>query len=122
MEQLQCQAVVHFLAFGRRMCHTLGMANKNTTLIPNQSKWGVYLWELPDGTFLGDSDGNYLSIDAWIGDLTAIKKMRQAAAGYGFPEGNVKFAPGRQRITQSEYEDQMEAFIEGDPIPGDTDD
>lgn len=98
------------------------MTQKNTTLIPNSSPRGVYLWELPDGTLLHDGDSNYLSIDAWIGDLVAIKKIREAATAYGYPDGKPKFWPGRSKVTQSEYEDQMEAFIAGDPIPGDIDD
>lgn len=99
------------------------MENKkrNTTLIPNPSKRGVYLWELPDGTLLADGDGNYLSIDAIIGDIQAMSKMRSAAAYYGYPEGKPKFWPGRSKVTQSEYEDQMAAFIEGEEIPGDYD-
>lgn len=99
------------------------MENKkrNTTLIANPSKRGVYLWELPNGTFLGDREGNYLSIDAWIGDLEAISKLRSAAAYWGHPEGKPKFWPGRKKVSQSEYEDQMAAFIEGDEIPGDYD-
>lgn len=95
--------------------------NSNTTLIPNPSKRGVYLWELPDGTFLGDDEGNYLSIDAWVGDLDAIAKLRAAANYWGFPHGKPKFWPGRSKVTQSEYEDQMAAFVEGEEIPGDYD-
>lgn len=98
------------------------MNTKNTTVIPSTSKRGVYLWELPSGKLLGDKDGNYLSIDAWIGDLNAISKLRQEASICGFPDGRPVFWPGRQKVSQSTYEDQMEAFIEGNHIPGDIDD
>lgn len=93
--------------------------NKNSRIIPKNVPHGVWVWRLPNGRLLCDSDGNYLSMNGWIGDLEAVRKMRAAAAYYGYPEGEPVFAAGREKVSQSTYEDQMEAFIEGWDIPGD---
>jgi hypothetical protein len=51
----------------------------------------------------------------------ALEKMRQAAEYYGIFDGRAAFLPGRRKISQSEYEDQMEAYLDGREIPGDID-
>lgn len=87
-------------------------------IVQNNLPKGVLLWQTEKG-FVGDEDGNYLSLECFKGDLMAIKKMREAAAYYGFPEGRAVFLPGRGQCTQSEWEDQMEALINGDELPFD---
>lgn len=95
------------------------MDTRQSKIIPKNVPQGVWLWQLPDGKFLCDNDGNHLSLNGWNGDLDAAAKMRKAAAYHGFPEGRPVFAPGRQQVSQSTYEDQMEAMLEGEDIPGD---
>lgn len=91
------------------------------TVEPKNLSWGVYVWRNADGTTLSDSDGNVLSLPGMKGDLAAMRSMREAATYYGSGDGNIAFIPGGRQVTQSEWEDQMEAFIDGDPIPGDID-
>ena len=90
-----------------------------STIVHNNLPWGVLLWRLPEGGFLGDADGNYLSVECFKGDLAAVNNMRAAASHYGYPEGETVFMPGRGKATQSEWEDQFAAMLDGDPIPGD---
>ncbi len=72
--------------------------------------------ELPDGRLFTDGDGNIFSMNGEKGDLAAIEKMRTHAAGYGVFDGKVVFAEGRWKISNSEYEAQIEAMLdEKDP-------
>jgi hypothetical protein len=97
--------------------------HKGVKAIPKNSYTGVLVWQLPSGGYLGDSDGNYLSIHANVLDIERymiqIAKMEEAARYYGYPDGKAVFLPGRGQVTDSEYEDQMEAMINGEEIPGD---
>lgn len=90
-----------------------------TQVVPKNLPWGTYVWRCADGAPLSDDDGNVLSMDGFKGDLEAMRKMRDAATALGYGDGKVAFLPGSRKISHSEWEDQMEAFIEGRPIPGD---
>lgn len=94
-----------------------------TKFVPKNLPYGVLVWETKEGHFLGDQDGNYLSIEATPLDMVdydlKCKKMAEAAAYYGYPEGKVMFLAGRTQVSDSEYEDQMAALLAGEDIPGD---
>lgn len=77
------------------------------------------MWQCRDGKVLASSDGDVLSMDGFKGDLEAVRKMRDAATSLGYGDGRCAFLPGSRKISQSEYEDQMSAFVEGRPIPND---
>lgn len=94
---------------------------QQATTIPKNVVWGVYVWRNADGTALSNSNGEVLSLDGFRGDLAAMNAMREAAAYYGSADGQPAFIPGSGQVSQSEWEDQMEAFIDGRPIPGDID-
>ena len=34
----------------------------NTKVLEEESTLGIYVWEMPDGRWIGDDEGNYLSI------------------------------------------------------------
>jgi len=95
---------------------------KGVKVIPKNVQWGVYVWRNADGSALSDSEGRLLSLEGFKGDLAAMKKMRDAAAYYGSADGSLAFMPGHAQVTDSEHDDQMEAFIDGKHIPGDIDD
>lgn len=95
---------------------------RKTRIVHNNLPRGVLLWRTSNGGFLGDSDGNYLSMECLKGDLLAVKKMREAAAYYGYPEGETVFFPGRGQCTQGEWEDSMAALLAGEELPFDVPD
>jgi hypothetical protein len=103
------------------------MNNKNggkqmkTTVIPKNLPWGVLVWQDHEGRIVANKEGDVLSVECFKGDLHALEKMRQAAEYYGIFNGRAAFLPGRRKISQSEYEDQMEAYLDGREIPGDID-
>lgn len=73
----------------------------------NEVAYGCYVWQLPSGGYLGNENGDYLSIFCIKSDIKAMAILRQAAEGHGFPEGKPVFIPGAEKITQSEWEDQV---------------
>lgn len=76
-------------------------------------EWGLYFWRLPDGHLLKDEDGRMLNIPSVKNDIGQIAKLRQAAAHYGYPEGEPWFYAGVNRATDEEYEEQMDRLNEG---------
>lgn len=89
-------------------------------IIDSGENWGVLVWMLPDGKVLGNENGDILSLEAYRGDLAAVKKMHEAAAHYGYPEGQTHFMPGRRKLTNSEWEDSMAMMRDGQNNPWDT--
>jgi hypothetical protein len=76
-------------------------------------KWGVCLWQLPDGTYVME-DGNYLVCGpALIGNKKAEYNMTRAARSCGVTEGKPFWLPGFRIISDAEHDDQMERLLEG---------
>jgi hypothetical protein len=68
---------------------------------------------MPDGRYIGDSNGNFMCAESYtINDPVTEKKMRDAARGYGFPEGRPVWMPGR-KVSAMEADDQMERLLDG---------
>lgn len=83
-------------------------------------RFGVYLWEMPDGRYVGDDEGNFLSISAEYGDLNRISQLAQAARYHGINEGKPRFFPGHRKVTDQEYFEQQQR-LEAGLIPDDHD-
>lgn len=80
--------------------------------------WGVYVWQLPDGTYLADDDANFLNIPAKFGDRAKIKRLAEVAAHYGYPDGTAVFSGGSRQINDEEFWEQicrLEAGLTPDP-------
>ena len=87
---------------------------KNFKITPvEESSFGMYVWQLPSGEVLGDTEGNILNVPSEKYDLAKIKIIREAAAHYGYPEGEPRFLSGRRRVTDEEYDEQVERMKEG---------
>ena len=94
---------------------------RKSRIIPKNLPWGVLVWQTKSGHVLSNSNGDVLSVECFKGDLNALTKMREAASYYGHGDGRPAFLPGRRKISQSEYEDQMAEYLAGNEIPGDID-
>ena len=68
--------------------------------------WGIYVWQMPDGSVVRDEDGNTLSIPSIKGDIRQIQKLKVAAKGYGLDEGKPLFFSGHRQVTDDELEEQ----------------
>lgn len=77
-------------------------------------KLGLYLWQMENGQYVGDEDGNFMCIASEEGDLNRMKLLSDAARYYGVYEGGRPvFRPGGRMVSDSEYEDQQSRAAEG---------
>ena len=82
-------------------------------VVPKMYDWGVYYWKLPDGKKFSDGNGNFLTIEAYKGDLSKIKELQDAAAYYGHADGVAVFEPGARKISDEEYSEQLDRLQQG---------
>ena len=78
-----------------------------------ETNLGVYAWQLPNGKYLGDTEGNMFNVQARMGDIQAMSALGREAAALGFPDGSAKFLPGQHRCTEEEYFTQLEEMMAG---------
>lgn len=84
------------------------MAKKSKVSLVEESDFGLYLWEMPNGALVCDEERNYLNIPAKKGDIYKIKELSQAAKSLGLEEGRAVFFSGNRRVTDEEYEYQKQ--------------
>lgn len=91
------------------------MENKKNgiTVVQDESKYGIYAWQLPNGKLFMDDDGNTLNIPAMKYDLEAIKEITNAAKYYGEPEGKAVFLAGVGRASESQAREDIDRMAEG---------
>lgn len=101
------------------MNESLKLTTTNRQVI-KEVVWGVYVWQTPDGEFLGDGNGNFLLTDVTTeGNQAAIDAITNAARSYGFPEGRAVYWSGKRPINDEEYEQQLareKAGLVPDPL------
>lgn len=68
--------------------------------------WGVYLWQMPDGSFVGDGEGHFLMIASTRGNVERMRALRDAARDCGVTVGQPCFFQGNRIVTDEEYEEQ----------------
>lgn len=95
------------------------------TAVPKNVPFGLCLWELPSGNYLGNADGEFLSVGVNMNDIPEMqrrmRRLADEAAILGYPDGKPVFRPGLQKVTRSEYEDQMAQLLDGEEVEGDLD-
>lgn len=96
----------------------MDILNKNTRIL-EETTLGIYVWEMPDGRWIGDDDGNFLSITSKKGNKSRIDALAREVSSYGIHEGRPKFLSGRRKIDDEEFEHQNERLKWGltpDPL------
>jgi hypothetical protein len=97
---------------------TMDILNQKSQII-EETTLGIYVWEMPDGRWIGDDDGNFLSITSKKGNRSKIDALAREVRSYGIYEGNPKFLSGRRKIDDEEFEHQNERLKWGltpDPL------
>jgi hypothetical protein len=79
--------------------------NQKSQII-EETRLGIYVWEMPDGRWIGDDDGNFLSVTSTKGNRSKISFLTDAVKHYGIYEGQPKFLSGRRKIDDEEFEHQ----------------
>ena len=87
--------------------------------------YGVYMWKMDNGSYMADSDRNFLSISSTAGDLRMMAAIRKTAHAYlrgmGMdPEGSPEFFSGHRKVSDSEYYEQIDRMADGQ-IPDELD-
>jgi hypothetical protein len=91
---------------------------KQKTTVVRENLPGLYVWEMPDGRWVGDDEGHWMNIKSMRGDLKRIAQLKEAARAYGITEGKAVFLEGHNQVTDDEYEVQrqrLEAGLMPDP-------
>lgn len=96
------------------------MNKPKLSIVQDKSKHGIYVWRLPDGSLFTDDDRNVLNIPSERGDITKMAEIRKAAAYYGQPDGEAIFIPGVGRVSEEEYQEDVERMNSGLLTYGDT--
>ena len=94
----------------------MDIGNANTTILQEESTLGIYVWEMPDGRWIGDDDGNFLSITSKKGNKSRIDALAREVRSYGIYEGGPKFLSDRRKITDEEFAEQ-EQRLRGGLVP-----
>lgn len=81
---------------------TLDFNKTNTQILDEETRLGIYVWEI-DGKWVGDDDGNFLSISSMKNDKSRIELLQKAVFGYGVDRGEPVFLSGRRKIDDEEF-------------------
>ena len=91
----------------------------NTAVNDEETRLGIYVWEMPDGRWIGDDDGNYLSVTSMKGNKAKIDALAKEVSSYGIDVGQPKFLSGRRKIDDEEFQYQQQRLKWGmtpDPL------
>ena len=71
------------------------------------------MWKRANGKWFTDGSGNILNIPSMKGDISKLSELKQAASYYGEPDGEPVFFAGLSRVTDEEYNEQLDRMKEG---------
>ena len=86
----------------------MDIGKANTKILQEESTLGIYVWEMPDGRWIGDDDGNFLSITSKKGNRSNIDALAREVRTFGIYEGGPKFLSARRKIDDEEFEYQKQ--------------
>lgn len=84
----------------------VNLGNKTKTSVVEETNKGIYVWEMPNGAWVADDEGNWMNIPSVKGDLRKINMLKEAARSYGIEEGRAVFLSGHYRVSEDEYQEQ----------------
>jgi hypothetical protein len=91
----------------------------NSQVVEDVTRLGIYVWEMPDGRWIGDDDGNFLSVTSTKGNRSKVDALAREVRSYGIHDGKPKFLAGRRKIDDEEFEHQTKRLEWGlipDPL------
>ena len=97
----------------------MDITKKNTRMLHEESTLGIYVREMPDGRWIGDDDGNFLSVTSKKGNRSLIDALAREVRSYGIYEGGPKFLSARRKISDEEFDHQKQRLDWGlvpDPL------
>jgi hypothetical protein len=97
----------------------MDITKKSTRMLQEESNLGIYVWEMPDGRWIGDDDGNFLSVTSKKGNRSLIDALAREVRSYGIYEGGPKFLSARRKISDEDFAHQKQRLEWGlvpDPL------
>jgi len=97
----------------------MDITKKSTRMLQEESTLGIYVWEMPDGRWIGDDDGNFLSVTSKKGNRSLIDALAREVRSYGIYEGGPKFLSARRKISDEDFAHQKQRLEWGlvpDPL------
>ena len=82
--------------------------NTKYKVLEEESTLGIYVWEMPDGRWIGDDDGNFLSVTSKKGNRSRIDALAREVRTFGIYEAGPKFLSARRKIDDEEFEYQKQ--------------
>lgn len=79
----------------------------NSKILDEESTLGIYVWEMPDGRWIGDDDGNYLSVTSKKGNRSRIDALSKEVRSFGINVGQPLFLSARRKIDDEEFSYQQ---------------
>lgn len=70
--------------------------------------YGIYVWQMPDGSIVTDEENRYLNVAAMKGDIRKINILKKAAKGFGLEEGKPLWFSGHRQVSDEEYYEQKQ--------------
>lgn len=68
-----------------------------------ETNLGIYVWEMPDGSYIADEGRNWLSISSDEGNPKRIKELKETVRSFGIVIGKPTFLRGYRKIDDEEY-------------------
>jgi hypothetical protein len=72
--------------------------NTKYKVLDEESTLGIYVWEMPDGRWIGDDDGNFLSVTSKKNNRSRMDALAREVRSYGIYEGQPKFLSARRKL------------------------
>jgi len=92
----------------------MDILNKKTKIV-EETTLGIYVWEMPDGRWIGDDDGNFLSITSIKGNRSRMDALAREVRSFGIDVSQPKFLSGRRKINDEELQEQEQRLRWGLP-------
>ena len=70
----------------------------NTQVLGEESTLGIYVWEMPDGRWIGDDEGNFLSITSKKNNKSRVEALAKEVRNFGIYEGQPSFLVPAERL------------------------
>jgi len=97
----------------------MDLKKTNVAMPSEETTLGIYVWEMPDGRWIGDDEGNFLSVTAMKNNRAKIDMLAREVRSYGVNEGQPKFLSGHRKIDDEEFDYQQQRLKWGlvpDPL------
>lgn len=97
------------------------MSNKKKTgfkssgaKVIDEVDYGVYVWEMPDGSYIQDSDGRFFCVASTKHNFQRYQALKKAVESeFGITEGRVVWFSGHRPVSDDEYEVQLQRYEAG---------